>query len=42
MTSKKSSKEALTLKALVHRLAPEMVREQVGEYIRMLKEGKLS
>ena len=39
MTSKKSSKEALKLKALVHRLAPKMVQDQVAEYIRSLKEG---
>ena len=39
MTSKKSSKDALKLKGLVHRLAPKMVQEQVAEYIRLLKEG---
>ena len=39
VTSQKTSKEALTLKALVHQLAPKMIREQVAEYIRSLKEG---
>lgn len=39
MTSKDSSKDALKLKALVHRLAPEMIQDQVAEYIRSLKEG---
>lgn len=39
VTSKKSSKEALKLKGLVHRLAPKMIQEQVAEYIRLLKEG---
>ena len=39
VTSKKSSKDALKLKGLVHRLAPKMIQEQVAEYIRLLKEG---
>lgn len=40
VTSKKSTKDALKLKGLVHRLAPAMIQDQVAEYIRQLKEGK--
>lgn len=39
--SKKGSKEAEVLKALMHREAGAMIREQIAEYLRCLKEGAL-
>ena len=40
MTTKEKTNEAFKLKALVHRLAPKMVQDQVAAYIRLLKEGE--
>ncbi len=39
VTAKKSSSTAENLKGLVHRMAPAILREQLIEYIRCLKEG---
>ena len=39
MTVKESTSEAQRLKELVHRTAPSVIREELAEYLRCLKEG---
>ena len=39
ITVKKDTSEAQKLKELVHRKAPSIIREQLEEYLRCLKEG---
>jgi len=39
VTVKKDTSEAQKLKELVHRKAPSIIREQLEEYLRCLKEG---
>ena len=40
VTAKKSSKGALQLKELVHRVAPGIIREQLAIYIKSMREGR--
>ena len=39
VTVKKSGKEAQALKELMHREAASIIRNQLAEYLRCLKEG---
>lgn len=40
VTAKKSSKDAIQLKELVHKVAPGIIREQLAIYIKSMREGR--
>ena len=40
MSFAKRSKNSMRLKELVYRVAPTMIRDQIGVYLRCLKEGR--
>ena len=42
MTIKTNTKESQRLKELMHREAGTPIRKQISEYLRCLKEGKIS
>lgn len=39
VTAKKSSRDATKLKELTHRVAPKIVREQLSNYLKTMREG---
>lgn len=39
VTVKKSSSESQSLKSLIHKVAPDMIRRQLSVYLKSLREG---